>query len=127
MLQQPSQFNFGPIEEQARSGFTQRIIPSIAERFTALGAQRSSAFPQLLGQAGSDLESQLAAMKSQYKLQNQAQQQQLLLSLLGLGLTPQFQSAYFQRQPGAGEGIAQGILSSLPYLAAIGAKSYLGS
>ena len=44
------QTDFAPIAEQARNRFEQQTIPSLAERFTALGAEDSSAFPQQLGQ-----------------------------------------------------------------------------
>lgn len=89
---QSKKFDFAPIEEEARAGFKQKTIPSIAERFSAMGSkgsQASSAFPQLLGQAGSDLEKSLASMKSQYNLQQQNQ----LANLLNLGLRPQYAHA----------------------------------
>lgn len=90
LLQQGAQnSNFSGIENYARQNFRQQTVPSIAERFSALGAQRSSAFPQILGAAGAGLEGQLGALKSQYGLQ-QLQQ----------GLTPRYDSAYQQRQPG---------------------------
>lgn len=84
------QFDFGPIEQQARAGFEQKTVPSIAERFTSMGGGggRSSAFGQQLGQAGSDLEQSLAGMRQNYGLQ----QQGLLQNLLGLGK----QEAYYQ-------------------------------
>jgi hypothetical protein len=65
-------FNFAPIEQQARTGFAQQTMPSIAERFSSLGSggsQRSSAFPQALSQAGQGLEEQLAALRAQYGFQ----------------------------------------------------------
>lgn len=89
---QSKKFDFGPIEEEARAGFKQKTIPSIAERFSALGSkgsQRSSAFPQLLSQAGADLERSLAGMKQGYNLQQQGQ----LANLLNLGLRPQYAHA----------------------------------
>jgi len=91
-----NQFDFAPIEQQAREGFAQKTIPGIAERFSQLGAQRSSAFPQLLSQSGKDLETELAAMKQNYGLT----QQQALQNLLGIGLTPQFGSVFYAGQPG---------------------------
>jgi hypothetical protein len=72
--------DYGPIAEQARRQFATRTIPSIAERFTAMGGgQRSSAFQGALGSAASDLESQLAAGQSQYNLARGGE----LRSLLG--------------------------------------------
>ncbi len=78
--QQGSGSNFAPIETQARQNFAQSTIPSIAERFTALGngAQRSSAFSGTLGQAGAGLETNLAALRS-------GNQQQLFGQLLPYG------------------------------------------
>lgn len=93
-----NQFDFSPIESQARRGFAEKTIPGIAERFSALGAQRSSAFGQQLGAAGAGLESDLAAMKQNYNLQ----QQQALQNLLGIGLKPQFESLYRPGQEGFG-------------------------
>ena len=78
-LQRPSQFQsvgFGPQEERARQQFQQQTVPSLAERFTGIGGQRSSAFGQQLGGAAADLESQLAGMRGQHELgQQQAQMQ----------------------------------------------------
>lgn len=135
MQGQNTPFDFAPIEQQAREGFAQKTIPSIAERFTSMGAQRSSAFPQQLSQAGAGLETNLAALKAGYGMDQQRLgmeqqrlglgqqdlQQRLLLSLLGVGLTPQYESGYTPRQPGflenLGVGAAQSVGSFLPYLA----------
>lgn len=89
-LAQPTA-GFQPFEERARQQFQTQTIPSLAERFTALGGgQRSAAFQGALGQAGSDLEAQLAQAKSQYGLQNESQ----ALQMLQLGLTPQYNQQY---------------------------------
>ena len=98
-------FDFGPIEQQARTGFAQKTIPSIAERFTAMGAgaQRTSAFPQILGAAGAGLEEALAAQKQQFGLQ----QQGLLQNLLGLGLGQRFDTMYRPETTGLLGGLAQ--------------------
>lgn len=58
--------DFGPIEERARRQFQTQTIPTLAERFTALGGQRGSGFQGVLGRAASDLESQLAGLRSQF-------------------------------------------------------------
>lgn len=81
---------FAPIAQQARRGFAQSTVPSIAERFTAMNGQGSSGFNQALGQAGAGLESNLAAQQGQFNQQSL----QSLLSLLSLGLAPQFDTAY---------------------------------
>lgn len=98
-----NQFDFAPIEEQARMGFQQNTIPSIAERFSSLGAQRSSAFGQQLGAAGANLERDLAAMKANYNLQRQP----MFQNLLQLGLTPQYQSFFAPATQGLIGGAAQ--------------------
>ncbi len=89
---QQTPFNFEPIANQARTNF-------------ALGGQRSSAFNQALGSAGAGLETDLASMGSQYNLGQQSN----LLALLGLGLQPQYQTAF---QPG-GYGVLGGLLGGL--------------
>lgn len=64
---------FGPFEEAARKSFQQQTIPGIAERFAGQGALGSSAFQGALGQAASDLESQLAQAKANYSAQQMDQ------------------------------------------------------
>lgn len=94
---QGQQFNFDPIAQQARTQFQTKTIPSIAERFTRMGDNAgSSALLASLGSAGSGLEQALAAMKSQYGLQERGLNQQLLQQLLGVGLHPT-QSHYFDQ------------------------------
>lgn len=102
---------FAPIAQQARNQFNQQTVPSLAQRFTSMGsnALSSPAFASQLGQAGSGLEEALAAMQSQYGVQNQ----QNALSLLSLGLTPSFQNFYQKRQPGFGENIFQNFTDQL--------------
>lgn len=73
-LNQP--FGQSPIAQQARQQFQTQTIPTIAERFSSLGAQNSSAFQNALGQAGVGLESNLASL-------GQQNQNQLLHLLLG--------------------------------------------
>jgi len=121
-LQQPLGAGFAPIAQQARTQFEEQTVPSLAERFTAMGGQRSSAFPQALGQAGAGLEQGLAAQQAQFGLQERG----LLQQLLGTGLTPEFDTIRFKPQPGFLEsGIAQplfqGLGQALPGLATGGA------
>lgn len=103
--------NFGGIEERARQNFATRTVPSLAERFTnqfGSGGQRSSAFSGALGSAASDLESQLAALRGQYGLQQ-----------LGLGLQPSFENIYIPQQGGLLQGAAPAVgqaLGQLPML-----------
>lgn len=99
-------FDFGPIEQRARTQFREETIPSLAERFTSMGAggQRSSAFESALGRAGAGLEQGLAGLRADIGLQEGGRQQQNLLSLLGLlggiGMRPSFESGYSPGQVG---------------------------
>lgn len=63
--------NFSGIENQAKQQFNEETIPGLAERFTSMGqgAQNSSAFQGALGRAGAGLQTNLAALRSQYGLQ----------------------------------------------------------
>lgn len=108
--------SFAPIAQQARTQFNTQTIPSLAERFTSLGAQNSSAFQGALGSAGAGLEENLASMQSQYGLQQNSQNQNLMKILLGLGLSPQFENIAFGGQPGAFHGAAQAAGNILPLL-----------
>lgn len=85
-----NQFDFGPIESQARKGFQTQTIPSIMQRFASNENLGSSGLTSALGGAGKDLEMALAAMKEQYGLNQQGN----LLSMLGLGMQPQFETAF---------------------------------
>jgi hypothetical protein len=97
---------FQPIANRAQQRFQNQTIPSLAERFSALGAQNSSAFQGALGNAGADLQSQLAALESRYG-QNQLQQL----------LNPALASLDVTREgPGFFETAGQGSLSLLPLL-----------
>jgi len=124
-MQQPQQkFDFGPVEQQARTQFREQTIPGLAERFTGMGAggQRSSAFQGALGRAGAGLEENLAGMKSGIGLQQQGMEQQrmqsLLASLLGGGMQPSFESYYTPR--------TQQSYGILPYLLGGGQQAAMG-
>lgn len=119
-------FDFAPIAQQARTQFNTQTVPSLAERFTSLGAQNSSAFQGALGQAGAGLEESLAGLQSKYGLAQQGQQQQLLLALLGMALQPQFENAYFPSRPGLFQGLAGGLGSGLGTLGGLSGLQYLG-
>lgn len=118
-MQMP-QFDFNPIAQQARTQFHQTTVPTIAERFSSMGAQRSSAFPQLLSSAAADLEGNLASMGANYGMQQQQMNQQRMFDLLRLGLTPQFEPRYVESEPGflqsAAAPTAQSLVSLLPLL-----------
>lgn len=101
--------SFEPIAQRARTQFQTQTVPGLAERFTALGGQNSSAFQGALGSAASGLEEGLAAQGSQYGLQQNAQLQNLIQMLLGFSARPSFENLVFQGQPGAFHGLAQGL------------------
>jgi len=133
MLQQgqqgPAQYQqaFAPIAQNARQNFQTDTIPSLAERFTALGGgQNSSAFQGALGRAGAGLESELGAMGAQFGQQQQQLDQSYLLNLLRLALAPQFETSYLPGKSGlfggVGNAIGQGLGSAGPLLS----LKYLG-
>lgn len=106
---------FAPIEQQAREGFATETIPGLAERFSALGSggsQRSSAFQGALGSAGAGLERSLAALRSQYGMENK----RFGLEQFRQAAMPQFDTRHQPAQKGFGEKIAEPVLESLPAL-----------
>lgn len=119
-----NQFNFEPIAQQARTNFQTKTIPSIANRFAALGAQGSGAYQHALGSAGAGLEEGLAALQSKYGLAQSGQQQQFLLSLLAQALQPQQDNMFSAPQnglfqsliPAIGQGSNTGLMSILRLL-----------
>lgn len=113
------QSSMDAFQAPARRSFEQQTLPTIAERFTGTfgtGSQRSSAFGQSLGQAGRELEENLAAQRG--GLQSGALQQ--LLSLLGPALSQRQYQYTSGRKPGflesLGVPLAQGAASALPLM-----------
>lgn len=107
-LSQPG-MGFGPIAEQAKSQFQEQTIPSIAERFTAMGGTgslRDSAFSQSLGQAGAGLNRDLASMQSQYNMG-------MFAPLLQAGLSPQYETMFRPQGPSLGSSLGQSLASGL--------------
>lgn len=109
---QPGKFDFGPIRERALANFGQYTQPSIGERFAAMGGVGSSGYRNAMASAYGNLERDLAAQEQGFGLQQQDQ----LLRMLGIGLTPSFDNVYQQGQPGLAQGLSQGIGASLPQL-----------
>ena len=110
---------FEPFAQQARQQFQTQTVPSLAERFTGTGGALSSpAFASQLGSAGSQLETNLASLGSQYGLQSQGN----LLNLLRFGLSPQFDTYQLQGQPGLVENFLPSLLKLLPYLGRFGSE-----
>lgn len=94
-------FDFAPLAAQARTQFNTETIPTLAERFTALGGgQHSSAFESALGRAGAGLEENLAALKAQYDYNNFQNQQQHFLNRITAGIQPQNQQTFIPPQQG---------------------------
>lgn len=105
-----SQASFAPIRASAQEHFKQEIIPTIAERFTAMGGrQGTNAYPMALGQAGANLERDLAAQESQFNLQRQGN----LMQILGLAMRPQFENVYNPSSPGFLQNVAAGAASGV--------------
>lgn len=104
----------------AKRQFQEQTVPGIAERFSGLGAQGSSAFGQQLGAAGAGLEENLSAQRS--GLQSQALSQ--LAGLLGQSQAPQFDTQNIVSQPG----FLQSLLKILGQVggAAIGGQALSG-
>ncbi len=110
-LQNPSQ-GFQPIANEAIHRFETQGVPSLAERFTAMGGgQRSSAFQNALSSGRSDLERSLGAMQAQYGLQNR----QGLMDQLKLGLMNQPSFDQVGREPGFFEGLLGPLLGGGKY------------
>jgi hypothetical protein len=102
--------DFGPIQEYYKRMFRTESVPSLAERFTAMGGgQRSSSFQGAMGSAEAGLMAQLAALRSQHGMQQ-----------LQMGLRPQFENFYQPARPGMLQGGLQGLLSMLPALGMMG-------
>lgn len=124
-----NQFDFAPIAQQARNNFNTKTVPTIAERFTALGGGNTRFGNQLpeIASAGANLDSSLAALQSQFGLQQQGQQNQLLQSLLGLSLQPQQQQIYKPGEQGIFEQLlGPGLQALLAYLPGLSSLSGLG-
>lgn len=122
---QRTQGGFEPIRQAATNRFNTETIPSLAERFTAMGNNRnSSGFQGALGSAGAGLQQNLAALESQYNLQQGGQAQNLLLSLLGLFLRPQFENTYTPAGQGLFHRLAQGVGQGVGGLGAAAAGKF---
>ncbi len=106
---------FEGIENQARSNFQQQAMPGLAERFAAMGnnAPSSPSYQAEKMNAMSGLEGNLAALRSQYGMQNK----QNALGQLSLGLTPTFQTAYKAHEPGFGENMLSGAFQNIGNMA----------
>lgn len=117
-LQDPYQ-GFAPIEQAARSGFSQQTIPALMERFAGSGdnSLSSPAFAsQQLG-AARGLEESLAALRAQFgqQAQNNA------LAQIKQGMSPAYQQLY-NPEPGFGSQLLGQGMQLLPGLSQQGAQ-----
>lgn len=90
---------FKAFADPAMRQYQEEIVPGLAERFTSLGAQKSSGFQQALARSGENLATRLGEARGQ-------QQQGLLGALLGQTMQPQFHTQF---TPGGPSGLAQGL------------------
>jgi hypothetical protein len=114
MMQDPNQA-FQPYAEQATKNFYQQTVPGIAERFTGAGGQRSGAFAQ---QLGSDMQTNLAALGSQFGENRLGMQGNFLNTLMNQGMQRQFEPNVRTNQGGAGQDMAQLIAKLAPIIMA---------
>lgn len=108
LMQQGSEnLDFSNIENIEQKRFQEETIPSIAERFTSMGAggQRSSAFQSSLGRASSDLGTRLGGLRAAFGGQQ-----------LGMGLQPRYQTSETPGQQGILQGMGGSIATILPML-----------
>jgi hypothetical protein len=100
-IQNPSMKGFEPIGNLARFNWSTKTLPSLAERLSApaAGGQSSGALGAL-GASGAQLEKELAAMGSQYQLNERSQNLDYLRNLM-VGMQPS--QTYMQREPGLPE------------------------
>ncbi|MFI5332573.1 MAG: hypothetical protein ACHQVS_00560 [Candidatus Babeliales bacterium] len=116
-------FDFGPLQQQAQSQFYSETVPTLAERFTAMGGgQRSSAFESAIGRAGAGLKENLAALKAQYDYGNQQNQQANFMNRLQMGLRPQYENAFVPSTGGIFHGAASAVGKAVP----LAAGAYFG-
>lgn len=112
---QQHQQGFQPFEDQARKGFYQSTIPSLAERFTSLGSGnslRSPVFQNTLARAGSNFESDLNAQRAQYGLNQQNMQNSNFHNLMSGGLSQSRENIY---HPGKNAGLVDVAAGIIPF------------
>ena len=118
--------SFEPIAQAEINRHQKETIPALMERFAGMGTgtQRSSGMHDALSRTSEDLGINLAGMRSQYDLQGRNE----LMQMLGIGLEPQQDTAFFADRPGfmagVAPGIGEGFGKALPY---IGAAAFSGA
>lgn len=107
---QGNQFDFAPIEEKSRQDFERYSAPSLAARFASFGGGTSTdAYRDAMARAHGEHETGLAALKSQYALQQRGQ----LQNLFGTLLSPTYENIYTPATSGFAGGIAEGAAPAL--------------
>lgn len=117
--QQQQPFNFAPIEQRARSNFSNQTVPSIANRFLAGNTRNSSGFQEALGSGAADLETGIEQLRNQYGQQGFGN----LLQLLQQG---QQENIYEPEQQGFGSQAGSALIQILPFLLALGGGAFGG-
>ena len=89
-LMNPSGASYQAFAAPMMKQYQQEIVPGMAERFSGLGAQSSSAFNQSMAQGGTDLAERLATLKANLGMQGaQLGQQNIGLGMQGAQLGQQ--------------------------------------
>lgn len=126
----PRQFDFGPIRQQALQNFQTQGIPSIAQRFEALGSgPQSSNFLPSISSARANLDLGLAALQQQFGMQQQGydlQRQGQYGNFLGQALQPNFENLIMPPQTGAFGQFANALAPGLGTAAGLYALGGLG-
>lgn len=107
-LLSPGSESLEAFQAPALRQFQEQIMPQLAERFAGLGALSSSGFRNAALQEGSSLAERLSAQRGGLGLQGMSQ----LMSLLQMGLTPQFQNVQAPGTRGALGGLLGGLAGS---------------
>jgi hypothetical protein len=99
--------------------YQKQTVPSLAERFTSMGAGNalsSPAFANQLAGAGQDLSTNLAAQMAQYGQHQQALGQ----NLMGMGMHPEFENYYQPPEQGFWSGLLGGASKGLGAMGSAG-------
>ena len=122
-LQDPTA-GYEPMAAQAREQFMSQTMPGLAERFAGLGATNSSGFQGALMGAGESLERGLASDKAQYGLQNQ----DAMMRLMQMGLTPQYENYHQPETPGVMQQLGSSLMGQgMAGATQMGVGTYLGN
>lgn len=99
---QGNQPSFEPIRQRALQDYEERIKPALMERFVGMGSYGSSPYYQALNRGERDLQTQLAALESEWQRGGEGNRLQQLANL-GSYLTGQQQLGLASQQAQAGQ------------------------